>query len=250
MLIKYIRKEGITMKIIAHRSGTGVYPEQTIAAAAKSLEQGADYVEMDIRYTSDKVPVICHDTSALRIFGKNSDIDKLTLTEFLSLRHVSDRRYPSHSLDDVISCGIAPLLLHCKITGSLIKDLLSHLRKSDYEDKIILGVQHSEDVITIKNFNPSIKTLAFMRSPEDYEFYVNNGVDIIRLWEQWLTEELIEKVISTGCKVWIMARDPDLGGTGYTREENLHLWEDMGIDGVLVDDVGWAIKAIGNRKSI
>ena len=70
------------MKIIAHRSGTGVYPEQTIAAAAKSLEQGADYVEMDIRYTSDKVPVICHDTSALRIFGKNSDIDSLPLQNF------------------------------------------------------------------------------------------------------------------------------------------------------------------------
>ena len=61
-----------------------------------------------------------------------------------------------------------------------------------------------------------------MRSPEDYESYVNNGVDIIRLWELWLTEDLIEKVISTGCKVWIMARDPDLGGTDIQGRELIY----------------------------
>lgn len=231
------------MKIIAHRSGPGKYPEQAIAAATHSLELGADYVEMDIRFTSDGIPVICHDANALRIFGNDSEIDKLTLTEFLSLRHVTDRRYPSHSLSDVFSCNIAPILLHCKITGQLINDLLLHLRQFDYEDKIIIGVYQPDDVSRIKSFNPDIKTLAFMHSPTDYKTYIQNGVDIIRLWEQWVTPKVIEDIGNTERKVWVMANSPHLGGTGYTSEENIQLWSDMGVDGVLVDDVEWALKA-------
>lgn len=169
------------MKIIAHRCGPGKYPEQTIAAATYSLKLGADYVEMDVRFTSDGIPVICHDPSALRIFGIESDIDKLTLTEFLSLRHVTDRRYPSHSLSDFLDCKIAPILLHCKISGQLINDLLQYLRQSDYEDKVVIGVYQPDDVLRIKNFNPAIKTLAFMQSVTDHESYIQNGVEIIRL---------------------------------------------------------------------
>jgi glycerophosphoryl diester phosphodiesterase len=235
-------KRGIKMKIIAHRCGPGKYPEQTIAAASFSLELGADYVEMDIRFTSDGVPIICHDPNALRIFGVDSDINRLTLTEFLSLRHASDKRYPSHTLSDVISCKIEPVLLHCKITGRLIDDLLLHLRQFNYEDKVILGVYQPDDVSTIKSFNPGIKTLAFMQSPADSEAYIRNGVDFIRFWEQWLTTYDIESIINSGHKVWIMANTPGLGGVGHTTEENILKWAGMGVDGVLIDDVEWALK--------
>ncbi|NLB42154.1 MAG: hypothetical protein GX815_07810 [Clostridiales bacterium] len=230
------------MKIIAHRSGPGKYPEQTIEAATHSLELGADFVEMDIRFTSDGIPVICHDPNALRIFGMDSDIDKLTLTEFLSLRHVSDKGYSSHALSDVFNCNIAPILLHCKITGQLINDLLQYLRQYNYEYKVIIGVYQPDDVCRIKSFNPAIKTLAFMQSATDYESYIQNGVDIIRLWEQWVSVKAVDSILNTGRKVWIMANAPNLGGVGHTSEENIHLWAGMGIDGVLIDDVEWALK--------
>ncbi|NLC43302.1 MAG: hypothetical protein GX783_03360, partial [Clostridiales bacterium] len=188
-------------------------------------------------------PVICHDPNALRIFGSDNDIDKLTLTEFLSLRHVSNRCYPSHSLSDVLDCKIEPILLHCKITGQLINILLQHLRQYNYEDKVIIGVYQPDDVSRVKNFNPAIKTLAFMQSANDYESYIQNGVDIIRLWEQWVSVKAVDSILNTGRKVWIMANSPHLGGTGYTSVENIQLWSDMGVDGVLIDDIEWALKA-------
>ena len=48
------------MLIIAHRCGTDRYPEQTIAAARHSLQCGADFVEVDIRFTADHKPVVIH----------------------------------------------------------------------------------------------------------------------------------------------------------------------------------------------
>ena len=47
--------------MIAHRGASGEYPENTILAFTRGLEQGADALEMDTRTTADGVPVIFHD---------------------------------------------------------------------------------------------------------------------------------------------------------------------------------------------
>jgi glycerophosphoryl diester phosphodiesterase len=232
------------MKIIAHRCGPGTHPEQTIAAAVHSLESGADYVEMDVRFTSDGIPVICHDKNAFRIFGLDKNVNELTSTEFLSLRHLSNKRYQSHSLKDVLDSGIAPVLLHCKVTGRMICDMLTILCKHNYEDKVVVGVVNAEDVSIIKDFNNDIHVLAFTRSPAQNKSFIQKGADIIRLWEPWVTAGAVGRIHKAGCKVWVMACSLIRGGIGFTSEKKLLLWNDMGIDGVLIDDVGWAAKII------
>ncbi|HHY81886.1 MAG TPA: glycerophosphodiester phosphodiesterase [Clostridiales bacterium] len=232
------------MKIIAHRCGPGAHPEQTIAAAAYSLELGADYVEIDVRFTSDNIPVVCHDKKATRLFGLNKNIYEMTSTEFLSLRHLSDRRYRSHSLDDVLDCRIAPILLHCKVSGRFIYDLLYCLRRHNYENKVVIGVQSADDVSIIKNYNSDIQTLAFMQNHNHYKLFIQKGADVIRLWEPWVTARAVDRIHKAGCKVWVMACNVIRGGIGYTSEKKLHLWADMGVDGMLVNDVCWALEVI------
>lgn len=46
---------------IGHRGATGLAPEHTIASYDLALELGADYIEQDLRMTSDGVLVILHD---------------------------------------------------------------------------------------------------------------------------------------------------------------------------------------------
>lgn len=47
-------------EIVAHRGITTDYPENTIPAFQKAIEMGADAVELDVRLTKDKVPVVFH----------------------------------------------------------------------------------------------------------------------------------------------------------------------------------------------
>ena len=65
--------------LIAHRCGPDVYPEQSIASARHALSLGADFVEMDIQYTCDGIPVICHDPNVERIFGMDKLCSDMTL---------------------------------------------------------------------------------------------------------------------------------------------------------------------------
>jgi len=69
-------------KVIAHRGycGEGA-KENTLAAFRSAGETGVWGIELDIRWTSDNVPVVSHDASPERVFGDATPIKSLKFTE-------------------------------------------------------------------------------------------------------------------------------------------------------------------------
>jgi glycerophosphoryl diester phosphodiesterase len=51
-----------TIKVIAHRGDSLVFPENTLAAFVSALEKGADAIELDIHMSSDGVLFVHHDS--------------------------------------------------------------------------------------------------------------------------------------------------------------------------------------------
>lgn len=49
-----------SFEIVAHRGIATEFPENTIPAFQKAIELGADAVELDVRLTKDKIPVVFH----------------------------------------------------------------------------------------------------------------------------------------------------------------------------------------------
>ncbi|NQD52833.1 glycerophosphodiester phosphodiesterase, partial [Bacillus altitudinis] len=54
------------MYIIAHRGSSSAAPENTIAAFDVAVEQGADYIELDVQMTMDQHVVVIHDDTVER----------------------------------------------------------------------------------------------------------------------------------------------------------------------------------------
>ena len=225
------------MTIIAHRCGTDKFPELTIQAAQYSLKAGADYVEMDVRFTRDNQLVISHDDNAKRVYGCDAKISDMTLTEFLALRHKDKTEFPAHTVQDFFKSGVENILFHIKEGEKGLGTLLECIRQYKLEDKVVIGVMSCDDVQVVKNFNPQIRVLAFMRSAGDTEKFASLGADIIRLWESWVSEDSIKEVKALGKKVWIMAGMPYQGSVGYTKDEHIVLWNKLGADGVLLDEI-------------
>jgi glycerophosphoryl diester phosphodiesterase len=57
------------MKVFAHRGASGAYPENTLLAFEKAIEEGADGVEFDLHRTKDGVLVVHHDFDLKRTAG-------------------------------------------------------------------------------------------------------------------------------------------------------------------------------------
>jgi len=228
--------------LIAHRSGPDLYPEQTITSARRALENGADIVEMDIQYTRDGVPVICHDPSCLRMFGVDRPVTEMTEAEFLALRHASDRAYASHSLADVLDCGVFPLLLHCKLTGDKISHLAQFIAERGCAEKCVIGVQNADDVVRVKNASKDIRVLSFMPKLEQLDSFLESDAEYIRIWEQWEPQKHVERIHAAGKQMWIMSNEGNK--VGIATVENMHFWRDIGSDAILINDVPWAINAL------
>lgn len=69
------------VSITAHRGSALKAPENTLSAIEQAIEDGADYIEIDLRMTADGVPVLWHDTDMRRVFGLPGKISDITLEE-------------------------------------------------------------------------------------------------------------------------------------------------------------------------
>ncbi len=64
--------------IIGHRGSSAHYPENTMLAFQRGIEQNAEMFEFDVRLTKDGVPVCMHDDKLLRLTGKTGTVSTRT----------------------------------------------------------------------------------------------------------------------------------------------------------------------------
>lgn len=55
------------VKIMAHRGSSKAAPENTVAAIRKAIEEGADWVEIDVQETADGEVVVFHDSDFMKL---------------------------------------------------------------------------------------------------------------------------------------------------------------------------------------
>jgi len=70
---------------VAHRGAAKWAPENTLAAVEKAIELGYSYIELDVRYTRDRIPVIMHDSRVDRTTSGSGLLRELTLDEVRQL---------------------------------------------------------------------------------------------------------------------------------------------------------------------
>ena len=220
------------MLLIAHRSGPGKYPEQTVASARYAMENGADMVEIDVRLTKDGCLAVTHDENLKRVFGLDQEISQLTAEEFCSLHHADAPDYGSHMLQDYLETGF-PLLIHVKKT-----DVLPSLVEavSPFSKRIVLGLPTPEAVTYVRTHCPEIRILSFS-SRENVSAMLDVGVDYMRLWESWLVPELIAEVRNSNTDLWVMSGNAKNDTVGEPTEEGLAQILAISPDGLLINDI-------------
>jgi glycerophosphoryl diester phosphodiesterase len=67
--------------VVAHRGASALEPENTLVAMESAARAGADVVELDVRVTSDDVPVILHDPDVAATTDGTGYVHGLTLDQ-------------------------------------------------------------------------------------------------------------------------------------------------------------------------
>lgn len=98
---------GARSRVIAHRGGASLAPENSIAAIRSAMVLGVDAVEIDVRMSADGKAVVFHDKKVDRKTDGKGVVNELSFEELRSLSlllpdgGVSDERIPL--LDEVLA---------------------------------------------------------------------------------------------------------------------------------------------------
>ena len=106
--------------VVAHRGVPVTEPENTLASFSLALEQGADALETDLRFTGDDQIVLHHDETLDRTTDGQGAVRDHSLTELKRFRTkrpdggLSDRQVPTLIELLTLTQGQTPLLLELK----------------------------------------------------------------------------------------------------------------------------------------
>ncbi len=166
----------------AHRGGSFGAPENTISAFNLAAKNGYSYIECDVRWTSDNVPVISHDGNlgnAAAGFGDISDITfgKLRRFRFSAYKDTGYAEEPVASYEEMIKlCGQKGLNPYVEIydgeafTADRAKQLIDIAEKYDMERRITWISSYFNALMIIKETSalPDLRLL-YVCSAKDYE---------------------------------------------------------------------------------
>lgn len=166
--------------IIGHRGASAVAPENTLAAFARALADGADGIEFDVRLARDGVPVVIHDATLRRTAGIDAHIAALSSSE-LSVVDVGswfNRRRPARAvaayaretvptLAQVFQtiaprCRLLYVELKCEAgeTISLVERVVAEVRAHKLERRVVIESFTLAAVAEAKRIAPELRTAA------------------------------------------------------------------------------------------
>ena len=140
--------------VFAHRGGSALAPENTMAAFANGLALGADGVELDVHLSSDGVPVVIHDATVDRTTTGRGTVAHLRAAELA--------RLGVPALDEVLrQFRDTRVIVELKVNHkSLARAVVDVVRTADAVERVCLGSFGQKVLNAARGLLPALATSA------------------------------------------------------------------------------------------
>jgi glycerophosphoryl diester phosphodiesterase len=197
--------------IVAHRGASWDAPENTVEAALRGWEDGADALEVDVHLTRDGEVAVIHDPTLMRTTGRDARVDALTLAEIRKLdagvwKGAQWRGVRVPTLAEVLATVPAgkKIFIELKAADGLAPALQRAVRAGAVEqDRIVLISFEAEALRDAKQALPECRTLFLADTPDGVparqseliEFCLGEGFDGLGVSAGWpIDARLVERL--------------------------------------------------------
>lgn len=168
-------------KLIAHRGASYEEPENTLAAIARALEIGVDFIEMDVHLSKDGVPVVIHDHTLCRtssVKGRHiraSSLEELKGIDVGAWFHGEETEEEVPTLEEVLKLNLQSTGLMVELKDDIGNDLsqaVARLLRTYPHHRVKVGSFYAETLSYFQRFHPSIPLLGIASTMEELEAHL------------------------------------------------------------------------------
>jgi glycerophosphoryl diester phosphodiesterase len=172
--------------VIAHRGDGGTdaaYPENTSAAELNAARSGATVLDVDVRWTSDDVPVAIHDSTLNRTTNGTGPVTRVTAAQFTGLLSKnnngtarSDGAHPQTLAQVLAAVSVTNLPMIVQMEAdpfnggdgrASIRALARIVSASGYAANVIVAGWTAEDVLAFEDADHGVRTALLAEEPSD-----------------------------------------------------------------------------------
>ncbi|MDI0274734.1 glycerophosphodiester phosphodiesterase family protein [Bacillus safensis] len=206
------------MYIIAHRGSSSAAPENTIAAFDLAVQQGADYIELDVQLTMDQHVAVIHDDTVDRTTNGSGLVKSYTLDQLKKLDAGSwfDSQYANEripTLQEILErysqhVGILIEIKHPKQQIGIEKAVVDIINRFAYSRHITVQSFDANALQRVKAYAPSLRT-AFIIKPSAFKLTkrklaaYSSFADCLNMKKTMINRWWIDRIHSFGMDVFI-----------------------------------------------
>ncbi len=235
--------------VIAHRGAAGRAPENTMAAVKAAIEDGTDWVEIDVQETVDGQVIVVHDSDFMKLAGVDLKVWDGTLEEIQAIDvgswfapEFADQRTPT--LIDVLkeSKGKAHVVIELKYYGhdeKLEQRVIDIVEQVDMVEEVAIMSLKYDGVQKVRKLRPDWDT--GLLSAQVLGNMGNLEVDFLAVNMAMATPTFIRSNQAAGKRVLV-----------WTVNDKMSMFRMMslGVDGIITDEPALARQVMAERSEL
>lgn len=225
----------VPVKIIAHRGSSRRAPENTVSSILCSVEDKADYAELDVQQTKDGVVVLMHDKNLKRVSKLNKNVEETNYKniEELSVYGSNSKRFKDEKipkLDEVVKKTKGKIKLDIEIKSygndaNLPEKVVKIIEDNNVVDSSMICSFDYRVLQKVKKLNPKIQ-IGYITCSNSDDIFKLRDVDFYSVNSTKVDKELIDKVHRRNKKIHVWTVD---------NVKDMDKFVKMGVDGIITD---------------
>jgi len=235
--------------VIAHRGAAGKAPENTLASIHQAMNDGADWIEIDVQETMNGEVVVIHDSDFMKLSGKDLKVWNSTLEELREI-DVGSWFGPEFSAERVPT--LAQVLEETRGQSSVLIELKYYGHDQELEQRVVDIVEKAGRVndVAVMSLKPGgIKKFHALRpdwvvgllSSKAIGNLLDLDMDFLAVNMGMATPGFIRSAHSAGKQVFVWTVNDQV---------SMSRMMSLGVDGIITDEPELARNVLADRSKL
>ncbi|MBS1503566.1 MAG: glycerophosphodiester phosphodiesterase family protein [Bacteroidetes bacterium] len=198
--------------VIAHRGDHVIYPENTLDAYAEAIKNEADYVEIDLRTTSDGQLISMHDATVDRMTNgkgavKDMTLEQIGLLKVKSKDSADNKVYRVPTFEQILNLCRDKIYIYIDFKQADAAATYAELKKFGMEKQVLIYINNPRQFTDWRQVAPDMPLMVSMpgnvKSTAAMKAFINQvKPDLLDGGWREYTAEMVAAAKAMGIPVW------------------------------------------------